>query len=117
MSQAPGPTAGDGSRDASGPAGRAGAGRRLSLRPGSGAVTLRIGRSSRSCQRTPKGGPSTISVRPLAGCFLHAVVPDGDLEDIYFGMTQFMVIQLIGLALIFGFPQIALWLSAYNYGS
>jgi len=38
------------------------------------------------------------------------------LKDIYFGMMQFMVIQLIGLALIFLFPQIALWLPTYIYG-
>jgi TRAP-type mannitol/chloroaromatic compound transport system permease large subunit len=29
---------------------------------------------------------------------------------------QFMVIQLIGLALIFSFPEIALWLPEYIYG-
>ena len=32
------------------------------------------------------------------------------------GMMQFMVIQLIGLAMIFIFPQIALWLPTYIYG-
>ena len=44
------------------------------------------------------------------------VVPEWDLKDIYLGMMQFMVIQLIGLALIFIFPQIALWLPTYIYG-
>lgn len=43
-------------------------------------------------------------------------LPDWDLKDIYLGMIQFMVIQLIGLILIFKFPQIALWLPAYIYG-
>jgi TRAP-type mannitol/chloroaromatic compound transport system permease large subunit len=43
-------------------------------------------------------------------------VPEWDLKDIYFGMMQFMVIQLIGLALIFLFPQIVLWLPNYIYG-
>ena len=52
----------------------------------------------------------------LSAYFLKGVVPEWDLKDIYFGMMQFMVIQLIGLALIFLFPQIALWLPTYIYG-
>ena len=52
----------------------------------------------------------------LSAYFLKGVVPDWDLKDIYLGMMQFMVIQLIGLALIFTFPQIALWLPNYIYG-
>jgi TRAP-type mannitol/chloroaromatic compound transport system permease large subunit len=44
------------------------------------------------------------------------VVPDWDLKDIYYGMMQFMVIQLVGLVLIFLFPQVALWLPAHIYG-
>ena len=46
----------------------------------------------------------------LSAYFLKGVVPEWDLKDIYLGMMQFMVIQLIGLALILMFPQIALWL-------
>ena len=52
----------------------------------------------------------------LSAYFLKGVVPEWDLKDIYFGMMQFMVIQLIGLILIFMFPQIALWLPAYLTG-
>ncbi len=52
----------------------------------------------------------------LSAYFLKAVVPEWDLKDIYLGMMQFMVIQLIGLGLILAFPQIALWLPAYIYG-
>ncbi len=52
----------------------------------------------------------------LSAYFLKGVVPEWDLKDIYFGMMQFMVIQLIGLILIFVFPQIALWLPSYIYG-
>jgi TRAP-type mannitol/chloroaromatic compound transport system permease large subunit len=52
----------------------------------------------------------------LSAYFLKGVVPDWDLKDIYVGMMQFMVIQLIGLILIFAFPQIALWLPDYIYG-
>mgnify|MGYP006201605429 CR=1 FL=1 len=39
-----------------------------------------------------------------------------DLKDIYLCMMQFMVIQVIGLVLIFVFPQIALWLPTLIYG-
>ena len=46
----------------------------------------------------------------LSAYFLKGVVPEWDLKDIYLGMMQFMVIQVIGLALIFMFPGFALWL-------
>ena len=52
----------------------------------------------------------------LSAYFLKGVVPEWDLKDIYLGMMQFMVIQLIGLALIFIFPQLVLWLPAMIYG-
>ena len=52
----------------------------------------------------------------LSAYFLKGVVPEWDLKDIYIGMMQFMVIQLIGLILILIFPQIALWLPEYIYG-
>ncbi len=52
----------------------------------------------------------------LSAYFLKGVVPEWDLKDIYVGMMQFMVIQLIGLALIMVFPQIVLWLPGYMYG-
>ncbi len=52
----------------------------------------------------------------LSAYFLKGVVPEWDLKDIYLGMMQFMVIQLIGLLLIVYFPQIALWLPNYLYG-
>ena len=46
----------------------------------------------------------------LSAYFLKGVVPDWDLKDIYLGMMQFMLVQLIGLTLIFIFPQLVLWL-------
>ena len=52
----------------------------------------------------------------LSAYFLKGVVPEWDLKDIYHGMMQFMVIQVIGLILIIIFPQIALWLPVYLYG-
>ncbi|MGB0845481.1 MAG: TRAP transporter large permease subunit [Thiolinea sp.] len=53
----------------------------------------------------------------LSAYFLKGVVPQWDLKDIYLGMMQFMVIQLIGLLLIVLFPQIALWLPNLIYGN
>ena len=53
----------------------------------------------------------------LSAYFLKGVVPEWDLKDIYYGMMQFMLIQLVGLTLVFLFPQIALWLPEYIYGS
>lgn len=49
----------------------------------------------------------------LSAYFLKGVVPEWDLKDIYFGMMQFMVIQVIGLIFIFLIPGIALWLPDY----
>ena len=46
----------------------------------------------------------------LSAYFLKGVVPDWDLKDIYAGMMQFMVLQVVGLLLVFIFPQLALWL-------
>jgi TRAP-type mannitol/chloroaromatic compound transport system permease large subunit len=48
--------------------------------------------------------------------FLKGVVPEWDLKDIYYGMMQFMVLQIIGLVLIIIFPKIALWLPTLLYG-
>ncbi|MHC8508671.1 MAG: TRAP transporter large permease [Rhodospirillales bacterium] len=53
----------------------------------------------------------------LSAYFLKGVVPEWDLKDIYIGMMQFMVIQVIGLILIIVFPQIALWLPGVLYGN
>jgi tripartite ATP-independent transporter DctM subunit len=53
----------------------------------------------------------------LSAYFLKGVVPEWDLKDIYMGMMQFMVLQVIGLVLIIIFPQIALWLPTYLYGN
>ena len=52
----------------------------------------------------------------LSAYFLKGAVPDWDLKDIYIGMMQFMVIQLMGLAAVLAFPQLALWLPSLIYG-
>jgi TRAP-type mannitol/chloroaromatic compound transport system permease large subunit len=52
----------------------------------------------------------------LSAYFLKGVVPDWRLSDIYSGMFQFMILQLIGLGLILAFPQLALWLPSVLRG-
>jgi tripartite ATP-independent transporter DctM subunit len=46
----------------------------------------------------------------LSAYYLKGVVPDWDLKDIYLGMMQFMVIQVIGLLIVLFVPAVALWL-------
>jgi tripartite ATP-independent transporter DctM subunit len=46
----------------------------------------------------------------MAAYYLKAVAPQWELSQIYRGMFDFMVLQVIGLILLFFFPQIALWL-------
>ena len=52
----------------------------------------------------------------LSAYFLKGVVPEWDLKDIYIGMMQFMVLQIVGLILIIIFPQLVLWLPTLIYG-
>jgi len=49
-------------------------------------------------------------MKTMAAYYLKAVAPRWELLDIYRGMFDFMVLQLIGLAIVFLFPQVALWL-------
>jgi tripartite ATP-independent transporter DctM subunit len=51
----------------------------------------------------------------MAAYYLKAVVPSWELGDIYRGMVDFMILQVIGLLLLFFFPQIALWLPNLLY--
>ncbi|MFQ5827687.1 MAG: TRAP transporter large permease subunit [Candidatus Methylomirabilia bacterium] len=46
----------------------------------------------------------------MAAYYLKAVAPDWDLLKIYRGMFEFMLLQMLGLAIVFAFPQVALWL-------
>ena len=46
----------------------------------------------------------------LSAYFLKGVVPQWDLKDIYIGMMQFMVLQVIGVGILLMFPQLATWL-------
>ena len=52
----------------------------------------------------------------MSAYYLKSVVPSWELKDIYAGMLQFMVIQVIGLLAVIFFPQIALWLPNWLFG-
>lgn len=50
--------------------------------------------------------------------YLKGVCPPGiQLTDIYKGVVPFIFLQLIGLALVFAFPQLVTWLPSVAYGS
>ncbi|HSF06913.1 MAG TPA: TRAP transporter large permease subunit [Methylomirabilota bacterium] len=51
----------------------------------------------------------------MAAYYLKAVAPKWELSDIYRGMVDFMLLQMLGLALLFFFPQLALWLPNLLY--
>lgn len=53
----------------------------------------------------------------LSAYYIKGVVPDWSLKDIYAGMLQFMVIQVIGLILLVLFPEIATWLPTLLFKS
>lgn len=43
--------------------------------------------------------------------------PEIKLTDIYKGVTPFIILQLIGLAIVIYFPSLTTWLPAYVYGN
>ena len=52
----------------------------------------------------------------MSAYYLKSVVPSWELKDIYAGMMQFMILQVIGLLLVIFFPEIALWLPNRLFG-
>jgi tripartite ATP-independent transporter DctM subunit len=52
----------------------------------------------------------------MAAYYLKAVAPDWKLTDIYWGMAEFMVLQVIGLLCLLFFPGLALWFPHWLYG-
>ncbi|GBD44409.1 Sialic acid TRAP transporter large permease protein SiaM [bacterium HR40] len=53
----------------------------------------------------------------MAAYYLRAVAPQWELAWIYRGMFDFMVLQVIGLVIVFLFPEVALWLPRVLFGS
>ncbi len=52
----------------------------------------------------------------MAAYYLKGVAPDWKLTDIYWGMAEFMALQVIGLLVVVLFPPIALWFPRWLYG-
>jgi len=50
----------------------------------------------------------------LSAYFLKGVVPQWELKDIYAGMVQFMILQLLAVGLLLIFPKLATWLPTLN---
>jgi tripartite ATP-independent transporter DctM subunit len=50
----------------------------------------------------------------LSAYFLKGVVPQWDLKQIYAGMLQFMILQLVGVGILLLFPKLATWLPSVN---
>jgi tripartite ATP-independent transporter DctM subunit len=50
----------------------------------------------------------------LSAYFLKGVVPQWELKQIYAGMVQFMMLQLVGVGLLLMFPRLATWLPTVN---
>jgi tripartite ATP-independent transporter DctM subunit len=46
----------------------------------------------------------------LSAYYIKGIMPEWDLFDIYKGMMPFMGLQVVGVILVYVFPQIALWL-------
>lgn len=53
----------------------------------------------------------------MAAFYLKGVSPPGvTLMDIYYGMAAFMVLQIVGLVIVFLFPETSLWLPHLAFG-
>jgi len=52
----------------------------------------------------------------MAAYYLKAVAPKWELSQIYRGMFDFMLLQLLGLAIVFIWPETALWLPEKLFG-
>ena len=50
----------------------------------------------------------------LSAYFLKGVVPQWEMRDIYAGMVQFMILQLVAVGLLLIFPKLATWLPSVN---
>ena len=58
---------------------------------------------------SPPVGPAAFYLKSVAP-------PEISLQDIFAGLWPFIILQLIGLAIVLAFPRVALWLPALVYG-
>ena len=52
----------------------------------------------------------------LSAYYIKGIMPEWELFDIYKGMLPFMGLQILGVTMIYLFPQIALWLPKVVFG-
>ncbi|HOO90178.1 MAG TPA: TRAP transporter large permease subunit [Syntrophales bacterium] len=52
----------------------------------------------------------------LSAYYIKGIMPEWELLEIYKGMMPFMGLQIVGVALVYFFPQIALWLPRLLFG-
>ncbi|MBW2544147.1 MAG: TRAP transporter large permease subunit [Deltaproteobacteria bacterium] len=52
----------------------------------------------------------------LSAYYIKGIMPEWELLDIYKGMMPFMALQVVGVAMIYFFPQIVLWLPGLLFG-
>ena len=52
----------------------------------------------------------------MAAYYLKGVAPEWELSDIYNGMLQFMILQVVGLLVVLFYPEVALWLPRVIFG-
>jgi len=52
----------------------------------------------------------------LSAYYIKGIMPEWELLDIYKGMMPFMALQVVGVAMIYIFPQISLWLPKLMFG-
>jgi TRAP-type mannitol/chloroaromatic compound transport system permease large subunit len=50
----------------------------------------------------------------LSAYFLKGVVPQWELKQIFAGMVQFMVLQVLAVGILLLFPRLATWLPTVN---
>jgi TRAP-type mannitol/chloroaromatic compound transport system permease large subunit len=52
----------------------------------------------------------------LSAYYIKGIMPEWELMDIYKGMMPFMALQVVGVALVYLFPQLSLWLPKLLFG-
>lgn len=52
----------------------------------------------------------------LSAYYIKGIMPEWELLDIYKGMMPFMALQVVGVALVYLFPQLSLWLPKLLFG-
>ena len=52
----------------------------------------------------------------LSAYYIKGIMPEWSLFDIYKGMMPFMALQVVGVAVVYFFPQVALWLPHLLFG-